>query len=322
MKNLRKLFLPVAFFSLLCTAHSQTVNGDYKIVDEYVKSLGSLDSLNMGTISSIVTKKFAGNIDKTRAIFDWIAYNISFDCKAARNNGNEKMTSDGVLKTRKANANGYAALFQDMCSVAKIRCLTVDGFVKSDIEQLNEKPDEFNHTWVVVQLGQSPDSWHYVDPAWGSGYVDEKVTKFTRSFNDNFFFADKMIFNYQHFPDNTAWLLGAGSKSVNDFFSMPIVKDYAYDFRISNFNPGGGIIKSAVQKPVRFSFKVNNSNAPIDSVALLIGTEKKKKLKTVYYSYNNSVVSFTYKFEEEDSYPVTILVNNKPVLEYFVEVTE
>jgi transglutaminase/protease-like cytokinesis protein 3 len=276
----------------------------------------------MGTISSIVTKKFASNIDKTRAIFDWIAYNISFDCKAVRNNGNEKMTSDVILKTRKATASGYAALFQDMCSVAKIRCLTVDGYVKSDIEQINEKPDEFNHTWAVVQLGQSPDTWHYVDPTWGSGFVDEKCTRFTRSYNDNFFFADKIIFNYQHYPDNTAWLLGgAKAKSVKDFFEMPVIKDYAYDFKISNFNPGTGVIKVAVQKPVRFSFRVNN-NASVDSVALAIGTEKNKKLKTVYYSYNNSVVSFTYKFEEEDSYPVVILVNNKPVLGYLVEVTE
>ena len=105
------------------------------------------------------------------------------------------------------------------------------------------------------------------------------------------------------------------------FFSLPLVKDHAYDFRISNFSPATGVIKSGVSKPVRFSFRVNN-NAPVDTVALLIGSEKNKKLKTIYYSYDNSVVSFTHNFEEEDSYPVTVLVNNKPVLGYIVEVTE
>ena len=316
---------PILLLSFICllfsSTYAQTISSDYKVVDEYVKSLGSLDTLNMGTISSIVTKKFASNSDKARAIFDWIAYNISFDCKGFRNNGNEKMESDNVLKTRKANANGYATLFQDMCSVAKIRCLTVDGFVKNDIEQINEKPDDFNHTWDVVQLGQSPDSWYYVDPTWGSGYVDEKMTTFTRSYNDAFFFSDKPIFNSQHFPDNTAWLLGSGTKSVKDFFGMPIIKNHAYDFRVSNFSPATGLIKSTTTKPVRFSFRATN-NTPIDSVSLQIGTEKNKKLKNVYYSYNNNVVSFTYKFEEEDSYPVTVLINNKPVLGYMVEITE
>jgi transglutaminase/protease-like cytokinesis protein 3 len=321
MKKLHKLFLSGVILFCCCNAHAQTFNSDYKLVDEYVKSLGSLDTLNMGTISYIVTKKFASSPDKARAIFDWIAYNISFDCKTFRNNGNEKMNSDVVLKTRKANANGYASLFQDMCSVAKIRCLTVDGYTKTDIEQLNEKPDEFNYTWAVVQLGQSPDSWYYVDPTRGSGYTDEKITTFTRAYNDAFFFADKTLFNLQHYPDNTAWVLGKGTKSVNDFFALPLIKDHAYDFKISNFSPASGVIKSAVNKPVRFSFRVNN-NAAVDTVALLIGSEKNKKLKTVYYSYDNSVVSFTHNFEEEDTYPVTVLVNNKPVLGYMVEVTE
>ena len=321
MKKPQRLFLSFIFLLFFCNSQAQTFSGDYKEVDEYVKSLGTLDTLNMGTISYLVTKKFASNIDKARAIFDWIAYNISFDVKGFRNNGNEKKSSDEILKTRKANANGYASLFQDMCSVVKIRCLTVDGFVKRNIEEINEKPDEFNHTWAVVQLGQSPDSWYYVDPTWGSGYVDDKATTFTRAYNDAFFFADKTIFNYQHFPDNTAWLMGGGPKSIKDFFALPLVKDHAYDFRISNFSPATGVIKAHVSKPVRFSFKVSN-NAAIDTVALLIGTEKNKKLQTIYYSYNNSVVSFTHKFEEEDSYPVTVLVNNKPVLGYMVEVTE
>ena len=61
-----------------------------------------MDTLNMGTISYVVTKKFPDSKDKSRAIFDWIAYNISFDVKAARSNGNEKSSSDIILKTQLA----------------------------------------------------------------------------------------------------------------------------------------------------------------------------------------------------------------------------
>lgn len=316
-------FLFCCIFTIIGTpSKEQGVNSRYKTVDEYVKSLGSLDTLNMGTISYILTKKFPDNTDKVRAIFDWITYNISLDCKAVRNGGNEKMVSDDVLKTRKANPNGYAALFQDMCSVAKIRCLTVDGYTKKNIEQITDAPDEMNHTWAVVQLGQSPESWYYVDPASGSGYTDEKITVFTRSFNDYYFFADKTIFNFQHFPDNLAWQLGGGgAKSVHDFFSWPLVKDYAYEFGISNFAPLTGSIKANTKKPVLFSFKAGSNNK-IDIVALQIGVDKKKRTKTVDYTFNNGIVSFSYKFDEEESYPVTILINNKPVLGYFVEISE
>ena len=294
---------------------------DYSIVDNYVKSLGSLDTLNMGTISYTVTKKFADPKEKVRAIFDWIAYNINYDLKAGKNNDNEKTSTELVLKTRKATAVGFAGLFQDMCSVVKIRCLTVDGYAKFTTEQIIEKPDGLNHTWAVVQLGQSPDSWYYVDPTWASGYADDKMTKFTKAFNADYFFADKSIFNYQHFPDNSAWLIGEGTRSSSTFFSLPLVKSAAYEYKLGKFLPANGFIKTKLSKPVAFNIKLNTT-IPIEIVSLEMGENKKKKTKTVDFTFSEGNLSFSHKFDMEDTYPVTVLVNNKPVLGYLVEVSE
>jgi transglutaminase/protease-like cytokinesis protein 3 len=316
-----KLFFSAFLLLLFTTGYSQQSASRYAVVDEYVQSLGSLDTLNVGTISYLLTKKFNNNEDKLRAIYYWVANNISFDCKLARISGNEKITSEIVLKKRKTNASGYAALFQDMCSVAKIRCLTVEGFAKNNTGQINEVPDEHNHTWAVVQLGISEDSWYYMDPTWGSGYTDEKMTLFTKAFNEGYFFADKAIFNYQHLPDNTAWLLGPGTKNVKDFFALPVVNNYAHELKLSNFSPATGLIKATTKKAVAFSFKIKSGIVP-ENISLETGSGKNKKLKTIYFSFNNSVVSFTHKFEEEDSYPISIIVNGKPLLGYLVEITE
>ena len=320
MKNVYRLLCACLLILPVTTSLAQS-NTDFKVVDDYVKSLGPLDTLNTGTISFIVTKKFPDPKDKVRAIFDWIAYNISYDLKTGRNNDNEKTSTDLVLKTRKATAAGYSGLFQDMCSVVKIRCLTVDGYAKYKTDQINEQPDGFNHTWIVVQLGISPDTWFYVDPTWGSGYTDEKVTKFTRAYNDDYFFADKTIFNYQHYPDNTAWQLENGPKNLSNFLSLPLVKDAAYEFNISKFVPKDGSLKATTKSPVAFKFNVK-TRTPIEIVSLAIGEEKKKKIKTVDHTLTGSTLSFSYKFEEEDAYPVTVLINNKPVLTYMIEVSE
>ena len=310
-------------FVLLCNvvAFSQSKKSEFKVVDDYVKSLGPLDTLNMGTISFIVTKKFPDPKDKVRAIFDWIAYNISFDLKAARNNDNEKNFTELILKSRKAKAAGYAALFQDMCSAIKIRCLTVDGYVKYTTEQINEKLETFNHTWAVVQLGQSPETWFYVDPTWGTGFTDDRLTKFTKFYNDDYFFADRTIFNYQHFPDNGAWLLGQGTKSLANFITWPLVKSAAYEFKMGKYFPATGLIKTQLNKPVPFSININ-TDAKIEIVSLVIGDDKKKKTKTVDYNISGNNISFNYKFDNEDTYPITVLINNKPVLSYMVEVVE
>jgi transglutaminase/protease-like cytokinesis protein 3 len=308
-----------ALYFYMGSLFAQPANQAFKAVDDYAKSVGSLDTLNAGTISYVLTKKFPNTTDKVRAIFTWIALNISFDVKQARNNGNEKITSDIILKTRKTTSTGYATLFQDMCSVNKIRCLTVDGYAKYTVEEMWEKPDQFNHTWVVVQLGQSPDTWEYVDPTWGSGYTDEKMTNFTRQFNDAYFFANKQLFNYQHYPDNTAWLLGPGPKSLKDFLNLPMIKHQAYDFRIGGVNPNNGILKAKPGSSLSFSFAASGS---IDIVALQMNIGKKTFTKTVDHQYSSGRISFAYKFTEEDSYPVTILLNNKPVLAYWATIEE
>lgn len=322
MKFFHFKYLVFVFFLSPVSLFSQTDKKEFKAVDEYVKSLGSLDSMNMGSISYTLTKRFPESLDKVRAIFDWVALNINFDCKSARNGNNTKTYyAEDILKTRKATSSGYASLFQDLCSVAKIRCLTVDGYVKNEVEQINEKPDEFNHTWAVVQLGQSPESWFYVDPTRGSGYTDDKITTFTKAFNDQYFFSDKRIFNMQHYPDNTAWMLNAGPRSLNEFLSFPLVKDAAFEFGLIRFLPANGYIKTKTTKPVQFTINIDPSSK-VDIVALSVGNEKKKKSKTVDYTYSNGVINFTFKFEEEDAYPVAVLINGKDVLKYFVESTE
>ena len=321
MKYFQAFLLTIVMTLLGIQTKAQSTNEDFSIVDTYVKSLGTLDTLNMGTISYMVTKKFPDPKDKVRAIFDWVANNINYDLKAGKNNDNEKTSTDLVLKSRKATAAGFAGLFQDMCSVVKIRCLTVDGYAKFSTEQIIEKPDGLNHTWAVVQLGQSPDSWYYIDPTWGSGYTDDKMTKFTKAFNTDYCFSDKTIFNYQHFPDNSAWMLGVGPKSESSFFSLPLVKSAAYEYRLGKFLPENGLIKTKLSKPVFFSIKLN-TNSAIEIVSLEIGENKIKKTKTVDYTNSNGIISFSYKFDLEDTYPVTLLVNNKPLLGYLVEVIE
>ena len=305
---------------LLCTVTlcvSAQVHKDFKAVDDFVKKAGALDSMTMGTISETVTKPFADKTDKARAIFDWIAYNIAFDIKAARTNNGNKNSTDEVLLYRKAVGIGYATLFQDMCSSANIRCLTVDGFVKKNIEEIGDPAIDINHSWAVVQLGQSPDDWFYVDPAWGSGFTDDDMKTFTRVYNDSYFFADKAIFNLQHYPDNEAWKLGEAPKNKKDFFALPIVRSAAFEFGVKKITPPGGNLKVSADKAERFSFSVAKGN--INKISLLIGKKKPKQVE-VQHSLSNGTVSFSYTFKESGDFPVTVLVNGRELATYHVEV--
>jgi hypothetical protein len=320
MKSLYKKILPLLFIFIHFNSLAQTNGRDFTKVDAYVKSLGALENMSMGTINNVVSNQFTDKIDKARAIYYWIANNIIYDVKLVRSSGNEKnKTVADVLKTRKANGIGFASLFQDMCSSADIRCLTVDGFVKYNSGQIGEKYQEINHTWAVVQLGQSPEDWYYVDPAFGSGYMNADMKVFTRSFSDAYFFTEKETFNLQHYPDNEAWKLGRAARNKADFFDMPVIKTAAVEFGIKKCTPNEGKIKAKVDKAVKFSFTVKNA-ADITKVSAGMGEKRKYKVAEIQFSNSGPVLSFTYKFKDADSFPFTIFVNGKEFVQYDVEV--
>ena len=148
MKNLVKKLLPVLFMGVVLNASGQTNGRNFTTIDAYVKSLGPLDSMSMGTINNVVSNKFTDKIDKARAIYYWITHNITYDVKAARSNTSIKNTPAEVLLSRKAVGIGFASLFQDMCSSADIRCLTVDGFIKNSTQQIGEKGTDINHICI------------------------------------------------------------------------------------------------------------------------------------------------------------------------------
>ncbi|MGC4104506.1 transglutaminase domain-containing protein [Ferruginibacter sp.] len=319
MTHFPKKILTLLLISITVTCFAQKDGRDFKDIDEYVKKLGTLDTLNMGTISNILTKNYSDKTDKVRAIYDWIAYNISYDIKTARNGGAEKNSSDEVLKFRKATGAGYANLFQDMCSSAGIRCLTADGFIKFGTADIGETKSDINHSWAVVQLGQSPDKWYYADPCMGSGYPDAEFKTFTKAFNPDYFFATLSIFNWQHYPDNAAWQLGPGPKNKADFYGLPIIKSAAYEFGLKRFTPNDGKVKAKAGKPLAFSYELSNSSS-VERIAIAFGEGKKRKVKDVPFTSSGNIVGFTFKFEEEDNFPVTVLINGKELIEYNVDV--
>ncbi len=301
-------------------ATAQTGSKDFKAIDEYIKGLGPMTGMSTATIDNVVINHFEDKVDKLRAIYAWIAMNITYDAKAARSSNITKNKPAEVLASRKAVGIGFASLFQDMCSSANIRCLTVDGYVKNNVLEIGEKGTEINHSWAVVQLGQSPDTWYYVDPAFGSGHLEPDMKTFTKEYSGAYFFTDKTTFNLQHFPNNEAWKLGPAPRGKGDFYSLPLVRTTAMEYAIKKMTPDEGILKTKVGKTIYFSFILGNDKEPITAVSLGLGEKKRYKVKTVDFLSSGGTLSFSYKFDEDGNFPMTILVNGKEFVAYSVEV--
>lgn len=320
---MNKTLLSVLLCSLYFLPATAQTNADlYAKTDSIVKQLGSLKEFNVAVIADTLTRRFSKKELKARAIFYWISTNISFDLKAIKSNDNRKADPVLVIQTRKATPLGYANLVQEMCSMANIRCLTVDGYTKTFAEDINNPADGINHSWNVVQLGQSPEEWYYIDACRASGYSDKKFTVFTKEFTSGYFFANKTLFNLDHYPDNSAWQLGPGPKNLKDFYSLPVFSNAAYLYGLQKPLPVAGMIKAKTKNTISFSFPHTNA-VNISAITLVTGDEKKQeKSQPINFTDNGSVISFNYQFKKEETYPVRIMADGKTLIQYFAEISE
>lgn len=318
MRRYSLLFILSAF----CNLASAQTSRSYEQTDKKVRELGALADKNVAIIADTISRLFSDKQDKARGFFYWIANNISIDGKATKANDQKKINPEQVVQLRRTTPLGFAKLFQEMCSMGNIRCLVVDGYVKNGTDDINNKADEPNHSWNVVQLGKSPEDWYYVDVARAAGYLDKKQILFTPDFISGYFFAEKSLFNLDHFPDNQAWLLGEGPKGLKDFYALPVIGRGAYKLGLTKPSPIQGLVHTNVKNSVSFSFLKSNTD-PINKIVLLIGEGNRQlRPEPMNFSDNGGSVSFVYQFKREDSYPVRIMVDDKEVLSYIVEVAE
>jgi Transglutaminase-like superfamily len=319
---MKKFLISILAFMLSIISFAQIAIPKYKYIDDDVQKQGAFPKNNVAEIADAITTKFSSNEEKARAIFYWVANNIAIDAKAVKNQDEKFKLPEKVIELRKATPLGFSLLVQEMCSYAKIRCLSVDGYVKNFASEINEKAEDKNYSWNVVQLGQSPETWYYIDACRASGFLDSKLSVFTKQFTSQYFFAEKKLFNLVYFPDNMAWQLGGGINNVKQYYTLPVFGNQAIALEMKKPSPLTGLIKTTIAKPVLFSFTINNDNS-INKISILIGDEKKKqKEEPMNFDNNSGNIKFSYTFKKEDTYPIQILVDGKVVLQYMVDVTE
>jgi len=317
MKHTTLLFL----FCILSTYTFSQKNDNYAIVDNYVNSLGEMDSLNISSITKKLTSHFSDKKMKCRAIYYWIANNISMISiknKTSRNS----IEIEKIIQSRNSNSTDFASLFQEMCSLSEIRCLKIEGYTRFYSKEISDIPESINHTWNVVQLGKSPDSWFYVDVAKGCGYIDSRLHTFVKNFSSNYFFSEYLIFNLDHFPDNKSWILGESSLNLNSFFSLPIIDNEAYEINLQKFSPSTDFIHSAPNQPIQFEFLHSNQSL-ISSISIITGDgNKQSNPERINFTDANGKISFSYTFKKSASFPFKILINNNLFLIYHIEISE
>ncbi len=313
---LTSLCVFILFFS------TQLYSQKYSQVDETVRNYPKYFA-SPQNFADKVNSDFRREEDKARAIFTWIAINIHYDLKAYSNLGTIAYTffdeddriakerkfqiaaADKLLNSGKGVCEDYTALFQMVCELSGLECMTITGTSKTDLSHIGKLPQESDHAWNAVKI---ENAWKFIDATWASGSLSLQTGKFVPEFNDAYFFTPPDIFFLNHFPDDMRFLMT--EKTAINFAELPLYYAGYIKSEYEFVAPENGIIKSEGAKVI---FKILDL-PPKDTVAYVFSSDR--KINEVPLSRNGNVSEFEVGLNRKNRGYLTIYVNNKSIAAY------
>ncbi|WP_323789384.1 transglutaminase domain-containing protein [Psychroserpens sp.] len=313
---------------------------DFKSLDftraDNIASLNTDASLNnLPALAHNLTSKLSTDVEKFRAIYNWVCNNVTGDVNQYNKVGlmRRKLLNDSIafmawnesfkrvafktlLKHKKTMCTGYAYLIKELCFLANLECVIVDGYarsVDSNVDEL-EAP---NHSWNAVKLN---NKWYLSDATWSSGYMLSGTT-FVKDFNKGYFLADPILFAKNHYPLRKKWLLH-DVLTEEEFVSGPLVYDDTFKHQIIPVFPEKMKTKAMKNTEVVFSFK-SSKQISTDKISLVKLSKKNQTILKIYdFKTENGVIKFKHQFKQKGLQDVHLKINNDIVATYTIDVTK
>lgn len=316
MKNFLIGFL--LFFQI--NVHSQ----DFEKVDQIVAAYPTFAT--QSDLINRINLDFKLPSEKARALFYWICNTISYDVdfynrieseniqafsyktEKEFQEKNKKFNEDLASKTfqtKKAVCDGYSALYKILANKLGLECELVRGDLKSDPEQIGNKPTT-NHSWNAIKIdGQ----YKLIDCTLAAGTISSKTQSFVFDYNDVFFCTDPKLFLYNHFPDDAKWLLT--NTTMAYYQGLPVFfADYLKDSTNIGLPKKGMLSDSEA-----FVIDVANFNMENGYVEYLFDNEKHRE--TIDFEASQS--DYNLKISGYSGHKLFIFVNGKIYAAYLIK---
>lgn len=317
-----KLPLQYFFISVFTILSSSLFSQNHQLVDNIVDNYPKV-GLNLDDVVLAIKNDFTTEVERTRAVFRWVATQISFDTELGKTMDYKSLKAfsytteaEKILKekkfkedlvfqtftTRKTVCHGYAVLVEYMCHKLNIEAVVITGVLKSDPSEIGQMP-VLNHAWNAVKIN---GEWKFLDVTLAAGFISSNTDTFKFDYTDGYFFTDPELFFLNHFPLNEKWLLI--SKSKKDFTHLPCyLRNYIkFDYQI--VGPESGIYS---KKNGSFTFNVKGIDQ-YDSVQYSLNSRDNQKILleqdyTKEYMIDLAAISNDF---------LTIYINDRPMIVY------
>jgi hypothetical protein len=290
-----------------------------------------------------LTRPYETNLQKVRAIFRWIADNISYNVviypRTPRNRGFKQAIEEpydpvieakgldervaySVLRKKTALCNGYARLFKTLCDYAGIPSEIITGYARTN---MGSSKFRSNHTWNAVYIDSA---WHLLDVTWASGFLSYRGNAFIKEFNEYYFLTPPEQLIQSHYPEDPRWTLLDNPPVQREYKNAPFRPTAFIKYTIRSYKPTTGMIEAAVGDTLQFELETADVErdrqiakdgyydstilAGSTTTAFLQPTTEKLTLHTVYqYVVTSPAIAYLH-----------LLYNNDVVLRYRLQVRQ
>ena len=146
------------------------------IVAQYQKNYAKVDSIifsipekwtsSTTKLAQYINTKFSEESDKVRAIYVWVATNLTYDVEnmfAPNSYEKEIELVEDAMKTRKGICGHFAETFNNIAHQVGLQSYSVTGYT-----QQHGEIDHLSHGWCATQIDSV---WYIFDPTWGAGML-------------------------------------------------------------------------------------------------------------------------------------------------------
>ncbi|MEE1211106.1 MAG: transglutaminase domain-containing protein [Treponema sp.] len=206
----------------------------------------------------VVKHLTSGGTGSVKAMHDWICDNIAYDSEMYFSGRISKQDYESVLKKKKAVCSGYSALMAEMCRLAGIEAIVIEGYSKGFGYQgkLGEKTD---HAWNAVKMN---GKWQLIDVTWDAGYLDRKT--FVKRYTTQWFNRSPAQFIYSHLPKDNEYQYLSEPKTKEEFVSEPYIPGIFFEYGLSlgNRKPN---YSNEITESSSYDFKLTRSGIAVSA---------------------------------------------------------
>jgi transglutaminase/protease-like cytokinesis protein 3 len=197
-------------------------------IDNYVEKTPASVTTSVSILVNYLITPAQNDIERARAIYSWVAHNISYDYNAYLTHSYGDTSASGVLQSRSSVCEGYSSLFEALAKDAGLDVVTIDGWGKGIGYAVGDQiSGSTNHAWNAVKIN---GSWYLIDSTWGAGYIDQ--SHFVQEFCDGYFLTPPETFIIDHFPKTSSWQLLKQPMSQSEFAQLPLTYSGFFQYRL------------------------------------------------------------------------------------------